>query len=113
MSKSKKQTKYEYYAVTGGKNTINPPFNVGDIIKQRYTTDRNGDLTDGREKHEFIGMKGDMMLLKTLNSYAAYSEDIFSDLAVMKIKELGYNPGIGQTLQLHYMYADRYELIKK
>lgn len=110
-NKSKKQLDYEYYSVMGGKNTTNPPFNIGDTIKQRYTTDKDGNLIEGREEYEFVGMKGNMMLLKTLNSYAANGEDIFSDEAVKKNKELGYKPEIGQTLQLHYMYADRFQLI--
>jgi hypothetical protein len=109
--KSKKQLDNEYYAVMGGKNTTNPPFNVGDIIKQKYTTDKDGNLIDGREEYEFVGMKGNMMLLKTLNSYAAKGEDIFSDEAVKKNTELVYKPEIGQTLQLHYMYADRFQTI--
>jgi hypothetical protein len=109
--KSEKELDNEYYAIMGGKNTTNPPFNIGDIIKQRYTTDKDGNLIDGREEYEFVGMKGNMMLLKTLNSYAANGEDIFSDEAVKKNKKLGYKPEIGQTLQLHYMYADRFETI--
>lgn len=110
-SKSKKQLDYEYYAIMGGKNTITPPFNVGDTIKQKYTTDKDDNLVDGREKYEFMGMKGDLILIKTLNSYAANGEDIFSDEAVSKNRKLGYKPEIGQTLQLHYMYADRFEVI--
>lgn len=58
---------------------------------------------------EFVGMKGDMMLLKTLNSYAAYSEDTVNPEVVKRLKKSGYNPPIGNILQLHYMYADRYE----
>ena len=116
-NKSKKQLEYEYYAHIGGKNKINPPFNVGDIIKQRYTTDSKGDLIDGREEYKFLGMldsytgSNNMMLLKTLNSYAANGEDIFSDIAVKMIKKGGYKPEIGQTLQLHYKYADRFKVI--
>jgi len=95
----------------GGHNEKNPPFDVGDIIKQRYTTDRESNLIPGREEYEFVGMKGNMMLLKTMNDYAANGEDILSDEAVKMNKKLGYKPEIGQTLQLHYMYADRFEKI--
>jgi len=109
--KPEKELDSKYYAIMGGENTTNPPFNIGDIIKQRYTTDKDGNLIDGREEYEFVGMKGNMMLLKTLNSYAANGEDILSDEAVKKNKKLGYKPEIGGTLQLHYMYADRFETI--
>lgn len=109
--KSKKELDNEYYVVMGGKNMKNPPFNIGDIIKQRYTTDKNENLIDGREEYEFVGMKGDLMLIKTLNSYAVYGEDIFSEEAVKLNKKLGYKPEIGQILQLHYMYADRFQVI--
>jgi len=109
----KRADKWEqHYAVMGGKNKINPPFNVGDIIKQKYTTDSENNLISGREEYEFVGMKGDLMLMKTLNSYAANSEDIFSAQAVKMNKKFGYKPEMRQTLQLHYMHADRFEVIK-
>lgn len=111
--KSKKQLNYEYYAVMGGKNKIIPPFNIGDVIRQRYTIDTHGNLISGREEYEFVGMKDNVMLIKTLNSYAANGEDIFSDDVVEMNKKLGYKPEIGRVLQLHYMYADRFEVIKK
>lgn len=110
-NKSEEQLDYEYY-LTGGKNTKNPPFNKGDIIKQKYRTDEDGNLFEGREEYEFLGMKGDMMLLKTLNTYAVYGEDFFPEEIINQIKEWGYKPKIGQTLQLHYIYADGYQLIQ-
>ena len=61
---------------------------------------------------EFVGMKGDMMLLKTLNYYAAYSEDTINPEVVKNTKKLGYKPIIGDILQLHYMYSDRYEVVE-
>ena len=100
-----------FYKVYGGLNKNTKPFSIGDIIKQKYTTNSENNLIDGREKYEFTGMKDNMMLIKTLNSYAANSEDIFSDIAVKMNKKLGYKPEIGQTLQLHYRYADRFEIV--
>lgn len=113
--KTKSELKEEYYMVMGGKNLINPPFNIGDKIKQRYTTDIEGNLISGRGEFEYVGMKGDLMLIKTLNIYAAHSEDIFSKEAVELNKKIGYNPEVGQTLQLGYIYiyADRFEVINE
>jgi hypothetical protein len=107
-------TKKEYYAFRGGKNTNPNPFNIGDIIKQRYryTSDEDHTLIDGREKFEFVGMKGDMMLMKTLNIEAATSQDTWSEKAVKMNKKLGHNPEIGQIVQLHYMYADRFIVVE-
>lgn len=94
-------------------NTTNPPFNIGDKLKQTWRLDDNGKLIkDGREMMEFVGMKGNMMLLKTLNSYAAHSEDTMDPEVVKQAKKAGYKPIIGDILQLHYMYADRYEIVK-
>jgi hypothetical protein len=107
----REETSDSYYLVMGGKNKKNPPFNVGDKIRQKYTTNDSGSLVPGREEYEFVGMKDDMMLLKTLNKYATNSEDIFSSEAVKMNKKLGYKPQIGQILQLKYIYADRYERI--
>ena len=95
----------------GGNNKNNIPFNVGDKLKLIWRV-VDGNLTkDGREMVEFVGMKGDMMLLKTLNSYAAYSEDIINPLILNQVKKSGFKPIIGDIKQLHYMYADRYEVI--
>jgi hypothetical protein len=108
----KSKIEEEYHKLYGGKNTKNPPFKVGNKLKQIYRVDDNDILIrDGREEYEFVGMKDDMMLLKTLNSYAAFGEDIFNKKAVEENKKNGYNPPVGQTLQLHFMYADRYEII--
>jgi hypothetical protein len=109
--KTKEELEQQYYLVYGGKNTKTPPFNVGDIIKQKYTLDDSGNIIDGKSKFEFVGMKGDMMLLKTLNISAAYSEDTTNKTILKKAKKAGYKPEIGQITQLHYMYADRYEII--
>jgi len=123
--KSKKQLKDEAIKLYGGLNTKNPPFNVGDKIKQIYRVDENDDLIkDGRELYEFVGMYGDlpdqhvnydsqkdMMLLKTLNSYAAHSEDTVNKDVVDMLKTAGHKPNIGDIKQLHFMYADRFEII--
>jgi len=109
--KTKEELEEQYYLVYGGKNIKTPPFNVGDIIKQKYSLDDNDNIIEGKSKFEFVGMKGDMMLLKTLNISAAYSEDIINKMVLKQVKNAGYKPEIGQTLQLHYMYADRYEII--
>lgn len=97
----------------GGNNKQNPPFKIGDKLKKIFRIDDNGNLIkDGREMEEFVGMKGDMMLLKTLNSYAAHSEDTINRDVVKMLKKSGYKPIIGDIRQLHYMYADRYEVVK-
>jgi len=108
--KTKKELEKEGLLLYGGLNTTVPPFNIGDKLKQIWRIDDNDNLIkDGREMMEFVGMKGDMMLLKTLNSYAAYSEDTVNPEVVKRLKKSGYKPIIGDILQLHYMYADRYE----
>jgi hypothetical protein len=61
---------------------------------------------------EFVGMKGDTMLLKTLNSYAVHSEDTMNPEVVKQAKKAGYKPIVGDILQLHYIYADRYEVFR-
>lgn len=110
--KTKKELEKEALLLYGGNNKQNPPFNVGDKLKQIWRVDDNDNLIrDGREMVEFVGMKGDMMLLKTLNSYATHSEDTINPEVVKMSKKAGYKPIIGDVLQLHYMYADRYEVV--
>lgn len=111
-NKTKKELEKESLLLYGGKNKKNPPFNAGDNLKQIWRIDDNDNLIkDGREMVEFVGMKGSMMLLKTLNSYAAHSEDTVNPTVVKMSKEAGYKPIIGDVLQLHYKYADRYEVV--
>lgn len=110
--KTLKQLKNEALKLYGGLNTKNPAFNVGDKLKQIWRIDENNNLAEGREMVEFVGMKGDLMLLKTLNFYAAHSEDTINPEVVKMSKKAGYKPEIGQVLQLHYMYADRYKILK-
>lgn len=110
--KTKKELERESFLLYGGNNKQIPPFNVGDKLKQIWRVDDNANLIkDGREMVGFVGMKGDMMLLKTLNSHAAHSEDTVNPDVVKMSKKAGYKPIIGDVLQLHYMYADRYEVI--
>ena len=110
--KTKHELDEQFLLLYGGNNEQNPPFNVGDKLKQIWRVDDNGDLIkDGREMVEFVGMKGDMMLLKTLNIYAAHSEDNINPYIVKMSKKAGYKPVIGDVFQLHYMYADRYEVV--
>lgn len=110
--KTKKELEREALLLYGGLNTKIPPFNVGNKLKQIWRVDGNDNLIkDGREMVEFVGMKGDMMLLKTLNLYAAHSEDTVNSEVIKLSKKAGYKPTIGDTLQLHYMYADRYEVV--
>ena len=112
--KTQKELKKEALLLYGGLNTKIPPFDVGDKLKQIWRNDDNDNLIkDGREMYEFIGMKDNIMLLKTLNTYAAYSEDITNSEFVIMLKKTGYEPIIGNIYQLHYMYADRYEVIIK
>ncbi len=110
--KTKKELEKEALLLQGGLNTKVPPFNIGDKLKKIWRVDDNGNLIkDGREMVEFVGMKGNLMLLKTLNSYAAHSEDTINPKWVKQLKKVGYKPIIGDIRQLHYMYADRYEVI--
>lgn len=110
----KKELEVEALLLYGGNNKQTTPFNVGDKLKQIWRFDDNGILIkDGRETFEFVGMKGDMMLLKTLNVYAAHSEDTINPDIIRMAKKAGYKPIIGDVLQLHYIYADRYEVILK
>lgn len=112
-NKNQKELEKIHLLIYGGNNKQNPPFNVDDKLKQIWRIDDNDNLIkDGREMMEFIGMKGDMMLLKTLNSYAAYSEDTMNPKMINKMKKSGFKPIIGTVAQLHYMYADRYEVVK-
>ena len=97
----------------GGNNKQNPPFSVGDKLKQIWRVDGSNLIKDGRAEFEFVGMKGDLMLLRTLNSYAAYSEDTINPLVLEQVKKAGFKPIIGDIKQLHYIYADRYNVIKQ
>jgi hypothetical protein len=81
-------------------------------LKQIWRIDDSDNIIkNGREMFEFVGMKGDLMLLKTLNSYATHSEDTINPNVIKMSKKAGYKPIIGNIRQLHYMYADRYEVI--
>jgi len=63
--KTKQELEKESLLLYGGNNKQNPPFNVGDKLKQIWRVDDDNNLIkDGREMVEFVGMKGDMMLLK-------------------------------------------------
>ena len=104
-------TEEEFRLLYGGNNKQNPPFNVGDKLKQIWRVDNNNLIKDGREEFEFVGMKDDLMLLKTLNIYASYSEDTINPLVLKQVKKAGFKPIIGDIKQLHYMYADRYDVV--
>ena len=81
---------------------MNPqPFLVGTKLR----------IKDDTELWELVGYKGDMMLLKALNNDALYQKDTtYPD--VMKIAiEKGYKPDPNATFQLHYKYADRYDVV--
>ena len=109
MGISKKELSIKIY---GGLNTKNPPFSIGDKLKQIWRLDDDGEpIKDGREQNEFMGMRGGLMLLKTLNLSAAYNEDTMSSEVIRLSKKAGFNPGIGGITQLHYKYADRFEVI--
>lgn len=110
-TKTKKELEKEALLLYGGNNKQNPPFNVGDKLKQIWRINNDVLIKDGRAMFEFVGMNGDIMLLKTLNSYAAHSEDTVNPDIVRKAKKAGYKPIIGGIHQLHYMYADRYEVV--
>jgi hypothetical protein len=96
----------------GGLNRNKSPFNTGDTIKQIWRVDDSSGkmIKDGREMYEFVGMNGDLMLLKSLNEYAARSEDTMSSNTIELAKRMGYTPQIGGITQLHYKYADRFEI---
>lgn len=102
--KTKQEFEKESLLLYGGNNKQNPPFNVGDKLKQIWRVDADNNLIkDGREMVEFVSMKGDMMLLKTLNIYAAHSEDTINTDVVKMSKKAGYKPIIGDVLQLQYI----------
>jgi hypothetical protein len=111
--KTKRELESESLKLYGGLNKNLQPFNIGDKIKQIYRLDDNDNLIkDGREEYEFIGMKGDVMLIKPLNTFALYGEDIMNKKIISKSKEMGYNPSLGNDIkQLHYKYADRFMVV--
>ena len=102
---------YTEWALSLGYNEDPNPFNPGDILRRKYTSDSDDNLIPGREEFEFVGMKDDMMLLKTLNIEAAYGEDSIYPDVIRMAKKAGYKPDIGQVLQCHYMYANEFEII--
>ena len=51
-----------------------------------------------------------MMLIKCLNDFALYSEDVFNSEVVKMNKKLGYSPKNGDIRQLHYKFADRFKI---
>lgn len=104
----------DYTILYGGLNTLNPPFEVGTVLRQTWRMDDAGNLVlDGREMVEFVGMRGDMMQLKTLNEAAAHSEDTVNPEVVELAKKRGFKPSVGSVTTLHYMYADRFTVIRK
>ncbi len=109
---TKKSEQELFLLIYGGKNTKNPPFKIGDKIKQRYTINDKNEIKDGRELYEFMGMKDNMMLLKPLNSYAFYGEDIINPKIVKKLKRKKIAHTENSILQLYYMYSDRFKIVK-
>jgi len=110
--KTKKELEAEGIKLYGSLNKKNPPFNVGDKLQQIYRLDDNDDIVeDGRELHEFVGMKGDLMLIKCLNEAALYGYDTCRQEIVNHARKAGYKPILGNIRQLHYMYADRFKVI--
>ena len=101
-----------YKHIYGGLNKKNPPFDVGDVVKQRWSIDNEGKLVEGKEIYEFVGMHGDLMLMKTLNYSAAHAEDTMDPVVIKMATKKGYKPEIGNVVQLHYMYADRFKVIE-
>lgn len=112
---SKDYIKEASQKIWGGKNKVNPPFNLGDKIRQTWRLNEYDELEAGTEEYKFVGIKNDIMLLQTLNKAAAFCEDTLNPIIISKNKELGIwnddNPPIGQILQLHFCYADRFTVI--
>jgi hypothetical protein len=116
MKQSKNYIKEASQKIWGGKNKLNPPFNIGDKIRQTWRLNEYDELESGTEEYKFVGMTHDViMLLEVLNKAAAFCEDTLNPIIISKNKELGIwddaNPLIGQILQLHFCYADRFAVI--
>jgi hypothetical protein len=95
----------------GGGNEKNPPFEVNDLIKQIWRYDENGDvIRDGRGKYRFLGMSGNMMLIRPTNYYATTNID--TNRHHPKITDKKGNKAVGGTTSiLHYRFADRFEKV--
>jgi hypothetical protein len=96
----------------GGSNTKNPPFNIGDKLKQIWRIDDNeyNIKKNGREFLEYLGMENNMMILKTLNTYAAYCEDTMTPDQIFLSRSNNISK-TGKIFKLHYKFADRYIVI--
>ena len=87
----------------GGNNEDPKPFNVGDTIKR----------IGGSELFEIVGYKGNMILMKPLNTEALYGVDNIKPGVMNKAISLGYKPSYDRPLRVHYKYADEYKVIPK
>jgi hypothetical protein len=101
--------------IYGGKNKINSPFNAGDNLRQIWRLNEQYILEDGTEEYKFIGIKDEIMLLEISNKAAAFREDTMNPFMISENKKRGIwdeaNPPIGEIVQLHFCYADRFKVI--
>lgn len=102
----------KFLLLYGGQNTMNPPFKEGDLLQQKYYLNSDNELVyGGKSNYEFMGMKGDMMLLKSLNDDALYGTETVNPRVINMAKRAGYKPDINSISKLHYMYADRFKIV--
>ncbi len=112
VNKTKKQLEEEALKLYGGLNKNKTPFSVGDKLKQIYRLDDSDNLVeDGTEEWEYVGQKGDMMLIKPLNEDALFSRNTANQEVVNIARSKGFKPSMDNVLQLHYKYADRFEVV--
>jgi len=85
----------------GGGNKNPNPFPVNTKIRQKK----------GTEEWEIIGYKDDQMLMRPLNEDAFFGVDTLASRIIEYKKSFGTVPDYTKVLQLHYRYADRFEVI--
>ena len=103
----------KFIKVYGGMNTKMKPFVIGQKIKQRYTVDEDKNIIDGTGILKVVGykLKDMIMVLKPLNESALFHEDTLNNKLLGNLKKINWNPDKNQNVELHYMYADRFEKI--
>ena len=109
--KDSKEIDRETRLLFGGGNEKNPPFEVNDLIKQIWRYDENGDvIRDGRGKYRFLGMMGNMMMIRPTNYYGTTNID--RNKHHPKITDKKGNKAVGGTTSvIHYRFADRFEKV--
>jgi hypothetical protein len=108
-----KKEKENYLLLYGGNNKNKNIFNVGDKIKQTHGSNSSGSiiLNGGTEEYEFVGYKGDLALLKSLNEAAKFAFDTVNPRILYDSIMAGYKPALGSITRLHYKFLDRFSKI--